>query len=168
MLYDLVVPSSIKALRNLSKILEKGAAFADHKKVPADVLLNSRLAIDQFPLTRQIQIACDTAKLGAARLANVTAPAHDDSEKTLAECQTRLHSTISFLESLNRSQFEGASERHITTPRWEGKWMTGDEYAREHILPNLYFHVTTAYSILRHNGVEIGKQDYLGTMPFKK
>ena len=167
MLYELTIPTSIKALRNLSTLLEKSAGFADSKKVPMEVLLNARLAIDQFPLGRQIQIACDTAKLGAARLSGQTAPTHDDSEKTLAEYQSRIHSTISFLETLNKDHFKGAEAKKITTPRWEGKWLTGDEYAVHHVLPNLYFHVTTAYSILRHNGVDIGKVDYLGSMPYK-
>lgn len=167
MLYDITVPTSIRTLRNLSKCLEKSAGFADAKKVPMEVILNSRLAIDQFPLTRQVQIACDTAKLGAARLSGATAPTHDDSEKTLAEVQARIHSTISFLETLNKDMFKDAETRKITTPRWDGKWLTGEEYAMHHILPNLYFHATTAYSILRHNGVDVGKSDYLGQMPYK-
>lgn len=167
MLYELTIPASIKALRNLSKFLDKSAGFADSKKVSMDVLLNSRLAVDQFPLSRQIQIACDTAKFGAARLAGQTAPTHEDTEKTLAEFQSRIHSTISFLETLNKDHFKGAETRRVTTPRWEGKWLTGEEYATHHVLPNLYFHVTTAYSILRHLGADVGKSDYLGQMPYK-
>lgn len=167
MLYELTVPASIKGLRNLSHILEKAAAFADAKKTPMEVLLNSRLAIDQFPLTRQIQIACDTAKLGAARLSGQTAPTNDDSEKTLAEVQARIHGTISFLETLNKDQFRGAEAKQITQPRWEGKWLTGEDYAHQHVLPNLYFHITTAYAILRNAGADVGKNDYLGQMPYK-
>jgi hypothetical protein len=168
MIYELTVPASIKSLRNLSNCLEKAGGYADSKKTPMEVLLTSRLAIDQFPLTRQIQIACDTAKLGASRLSGQTAPTHDDSEKTLPEIQARIKSTISYLESLNKDQFKGAEQKQISTPRWEGKWLTGEEFATQHLLPNLYFHVTTAYAILRHNGVEVGKTDYLGEMPFKK
>jgi len=166
-IYDLTVPSAIKSLRNLSSILDKGAAFADSKKTPMEVLLNSRLAVDQFPLTRQIQIACDTAKFGAARLSGVTAPTHEDTEKTLAELQARIKSTISFLESLKPEQFNGAETRQITNRFWENKWMYGKDYVPHHLLPNLYFHVTTAYSILRNCGVDIGKGDYLGQMPFQ-
>ena len=167
MLYELTVPPAIKALRNLSHVLQKGAAFADSKKQPAEVLLGSRLALDQFPLSRQIQIACDTAKLGVSRLTGVTAPTNDDSEKTLPEFQSRIQSTIQFLESVKKEQFAGAEKKQITTPRWEGKWLTGEEFVHHHILPNLYFHVTTAYTILRHNGADVGKKDYLGDMPFK-
>ncbi len=167
MLYELTVPACIKGLRNLSHILEKAAGFADLKKTPMEVLLNSRLAVDQFALTRQIQIACDTAKFGAARLSGQTAPTNDDSEKSLAKIQTRIHSTISFLETLNKDQYKDAEAKHITQPRWEGKWMTGEEYALQHVLPNLYFHITTAYAILRNCGADVGKNDYLGQLPYK-
>ena len=167
MIYELTVPPAIKALKNLSHLLEKGAAYADSKKVQGDVLPMARLAIDQFPLTRQVQIACDTAKLGAARLAGVTAPSNDDTEKTLGELQTRIHSTVKFLETLSREQFKDAAARDITNARWDGKSLTGEDYALHHMIPNLYFHVTTAYAILRHNGVEVGKQDFLGKLPFK-
>lgn len=168
-MYEMTVPPSIKALRNLSHCLEKAAAFADSKKAQMETLLNARLAIDQFPLTRQIQIACDTAKIGAGRLTGVTPPVHEDKETTLAEVQSRIHSTISFLETLNKDNYKEAASRKISNPRfWENKWMTGEEFAQHHLLPNLYFHVTTAYSIMRHYGVEVGKQDYLGQMPFKQ
>lgn len=167
MIYEMTVPVSIRALKNLSAILDKGAAFADAKKVPFEVMLNSRLAVDQFPLTRQIQIACDTAKLGAARLADAVPPKHEDNEKTLAECQARIRSTIQFLESLNKEQFKDAATRKISKKHWDDKWLAGEEYVHTYMLPNFYFHVTTAYAILRHNGVEIGKQDFLGKLPLK-
>lgn len=166
-LYDLTVPTAIKSLRNLSANLDKGAAFADSKKTPMEVVLNSRLAIDQFPLTRQIQIACDTAKLGAARLTGVTPPTNEDTEKTLPEFQARIKSTIAFLETLKPEQFNGAETRQITNKFWENKWMKGEDYVHHHFLPNLYFHTTTAYAILRHNGVDVGKGDFLGKMPFQ-
>lgn len=168
MLFELTVPQFTKMLRNLSAVLDKAAVFAETKKVSAEVLLNSRLAVDQFPLTRQVQIACDTAKLATARLTGKEAPVHDDSEKTLSELQARIAQTIAFLGTLSKSDFQGSEERKISQPRWEGKYLSGHEYALQHALPNLYFHVTTAYSILRHLGVEIGKKDYLGEMPFKK
>jgi hypothetical protein len=168
MLYEVTVPQFTKTLKNLSAILDKGAQFAETKKFDMDVLLNSRLAPDQFNLIRQIQIACDTAKLGAARLTGKDAPVHDDSEKTLPQLKTRIDQTIQFLNSLNKNDFNGADEKKITQPRWEGKYLTGFEYVNQHALPNFYFHVTTAYSILRHNGVDIGKKDYLGELPYKK
>lgn len=167
-MYQMTVPVFIKSLRNLSNILEKGAQLATTKKFDVEVLLSSRLAPDQFPLTRQVQIACDTAKLGAARLSGKEAPSHADTEKTLPELQARITSTINFLESLSAKDFSEAATRHITQPRWEGKYLTGEEFALYHALPNIYFHVTTAYAILRHNGVEIGKKDYLGAMPYKQ
>ncbi len=167
MLFDLTIPAFIKTLGNLQKILDKSAAFADAKKIAPEVLLQSRLAPDMFPLIRQIQIICDTAKLGASRLTGKEAPTHDDKEVTLAEIKTRIDSVVTYLKTFKPEDFKGAEERKISQPRWEGKWMTGEEYTLHHILPNLYFHTTTAYAILRHNGVEIGKKDYLGDMPYK-
>jgi hypothetical protein len=167
MIYEITIPQFIKALTNLNHILDKGAEFAETKKFSFDVLLNSRLAPDQFNLIRQIQIACDSAKLGAARLAGIEAPVHGDTEKTLAELQTRIKEVIDFLKTFKPEQFMGAEERKITVPRWEGKYLTGSEYALQYALPNVYFHVTTAYSILRNNGVDVGKKDYLGELPYK-
>ncbi len=168
MLYDITVPQFSKMLRNLSAILDKGAQHAEAKKYDVDVLLHSRLAPDQFPLLRQIQIACDTAKNGAARLTGKDAPVYDDQEKTLAELQTRIELTLKYLESLSRADFEGAETRRVTQPRWAGKTLSGQEFAIEHMIPNLFFHVTTAYAILRHNGVDVGKRDYLGPMPYRE
>ena len=168
MLYDITVPQFTKMLKNLNLILDKAATFADAKKIDMDVLLNARLAPDQFPLMRQLQIACDTAKLGAARLAGKEAPMHEDTQKTLPEIKARIQDVITYLGTFKAEDFQGAHERKITQPRWEGKYLTGAEYATEHALPNIYFHITTAYSILRHNGVEVGKKDYLGELPYKK
>lgn len=167
-MYERLIPPATKMLRNLNAILGKAEAFATPKKVDFEVLLQSRLAPDMLPLIKQVQIACDTAKLGSSRLTGKDAPAHADTEKTLPEVRERIQSTISYLESLTAKDFEKASENKITTPRWEGKWLTGEEYLNHHVIPNIYFHVTTAYAILRHNGVDIGKKDYLGEMPFKK
>ncbi|MFV8257201.1 DUF1993 domain-containing protein [Bdellovibrio bacteriovorus] len=167
MLYEMTVPPFIKTLKNLSAILDKGAHLAETKKFDVEVLLNSRLAPDQFPLTRQIQIACDTAKLGVARLTGKEAPSHPDTEKTLPELKARIESTIAFLESVSANDFAGSEKKHISQPRWEGKYLTGEDYVLHHAIPNIYFHVTTAYSILRHNGVEVGKKDFLGALPFK-
>lgn len=168
MLYDVTVPQFIKMLTNLNQILDKGQEHATNKKFEMEVLLNSRLAPDMFPLTRQVQIACDTAKLCASRLSGKEAPVNDDSEKTLPELKARINQTISYLRDFNAKDFDGAETKHITQPRWEGKYLTGKEYALEHALPNIYFHVMATYAILRHNGVEIGKKNYLGEMPYKK
>ncbi|MFP5492524.1 MAG: DUF1993 family protein [Bacteriovoracia bacterium] len=166
-MYKNLIPPFVKALTNLNVILDKGQEFADAKKIDSTVLLNTRLIADQFPLTRQIQIACDTAKLGAARLAGKDAPVHDDKEATLAELKNRVNDVIKYLNSFKPEDFKGAEERKISQPRWEGKWMTGEEYLLQHALPNIYFHLTTAYSILRSQGVDVGKKTYLGEMPYK-
>lgn len=168
MLYDITVPQFIKGLQQLSTFLDKAVSFAETKKIDVQVLMDSRLAPDQFAFIRQVQIACDTAKLGVSRLTLKDAPTHDDSEKTLAEIKSRIESVISYLEKFTAKDFEGSAERHISQPRWEGQYLFGTEYALHHMLPNFYFHITTAYSILRHNGVEVGKKDYLGKMPYKK
>ena len=168
MLYEVTVPQAKKMLHNLLLILDKAAAHADAKKFDTAVLLNSRLAPDQFNFIRQVQIACDTAKLGVSRLTGKDAPTHDDKEQTLAELKARIDSTLSYLGTFSEKDFSGAEEKRITTPRWEGKSLSGFQFAVEHLLPNFYFHVATAYAILRHNGVDIGKKDYLGEMPFKK
>lgn len=166
-LYEFTVPAFIKALNNLNNVLDKAAKNAEARKFDIDVLLNSRLAPDQFNFIRQVQIACDTAKLGVSRLTAKDAPVNDDKEKTLGELKTRIQQTISYLSEFNANDFKGAEERKISQPRWEGKWLTGMEFTTHHALPNLYFHISTAYSILRHNGVDIGKKDYLGDMPYK-
>ncbi|MCW3170933.1 DUF1993 domain-containing protein [Shewanella subflava] len=169
MLYDLTVVQFSKMLNNLNHILDKGEAFAALKRVEVSVLLNARLAPDQFNLIRQVQIACDTAKIGVARLTGNmdTVPKHDDSETTLEELRARIASVLEYLASFNEADFADAANVHVSQPRWEGKYLTGYEFAIEHAIPNLYFHVTTAYAILRHNGVEVGKKDYLGAMPYK-
>ena len=168
MLYDITVQQFTKMLHNLNAILDKAAKHAETKKFEVDVLLNSRLAPDQFNFTRQIQIACDTAKMCAARLTGKEAPAHEDNEKTLPELRSRIEKVMGYLNSFTAKDFEGAHERKVTQPRWEGKFLTGHEFAVQHAIPNFYFHFTTAYSILRHNGVDVGKKDYLGVMPYKK
>lgn len=168
MLYELTVVQFSKMLGNLSGILDKAAAYAEVKKIDVGVLLNARLAPDQFNLIRQVQIACDSAKLGVARLTDKTAPVHEDNEATLAELKARIDGVTAYLASVSVDDFAGAQERHISQPRWEGKYLTGLEFAIQHAIPNVYFHITTAYSILRHNGVDVGKKDFLGAMPYKK
>ena len=169
MFYELTVVQFTKALNNLNAILDKGAAYAESKKIDVSVLLNSRLAPDQFNLIRQVQIACDTAKLGVARLTGKvdSAPKHADTETTLPELKARIQEVIDYLASFKPEDFAGAADIHVSQPRWEGKYLTGTEFAIQHAIPNIYFHVTTAYAILRHNGVDVGKKDYLGAMPYK-
>lgn len=168
MLFAITVTQYNKTLDNLAACLNKAASYAELKKFDIEVLLNSRLAPDQFSLIRQVQIACDTAKFGAARLCGKEAPSHPDTEKTLSELQTRIKAVQVYLASFTEADFSGAESRHISQPRWEGKYLTGLEFAIQHSIPNLYFHVTTAYSILRHNGVDVGKKDFLGAMPYKQ
>lgn len=169
MFYDLTVVQFTKMLNNLNSFLDKGAAFAETKKIDVNVLLNSRLAPDQFNLIRQVQIACDTAKLGVARLTGKvdSAPVHADTETSLPELKARIQSVLDYLAGFSADDFAGAAERQVSQPRWEGKYLTGYEFAIQHAVPNIYFHVTTAYAILRHNGVDLGKKDFLGSLPYK-
>jgi hypothetical protein len=167
MYYDLTVVQFTKMLKNLSAILAKAEGFAALKKVEMSVLLNSRLSVDQFNLIRQVQISTDIAKLAVARLTGKDAPKHEDDEATLAELQTRIESVIDYLATFSAADFAESATRLITQPRWEGKTLTGEQFAIQWAIPNVYFHVTTAYAILRHNGVDVGKKDYLGEMPFK-
>ena len=126
------------------------------------MFLGIRLAPDQFAFARQVQITCDTAKLAASRLTGKEAPTHADTEKTLDELRARVRSVIAYLDGFSAKDFEGAATRSVTQPRWEGKTMSGGDYFLEHAVPNFYFHLTHVYAILRHNGVSVGKRDYLG------
>jgi hypothetical protein len=140
-------------------------AATDHAKARGfdpNVLVEARLAPDQFPFVRQVQAACDTAKLATARLTAKDAPSHPDTETTLDELRARIRGVITYLEGISEADYAGAATRVITTPRWEGKVMSGADYFMEHAVPNFFFHVTHAYALLRHNGVPLGKRDYLG------
>jgi uncharacterized protein len=166
-MYDAAVKPALRMMANLATLLEKGEQSALARKIGPEVLVNARLAPDMFPLSRQVQIASDTAKMGCARLAGVAPPAFEDKEKTLPELVERVRRTIAFLETLTPQPFEGAEEREI---RWKSpvageRSMQGLNYLLHQLLPNLHFHCTTAYDILRHNGVELGKMDYLGRVP---
>ena len=151
-----------KQLGQLDKWLGMAADYAKSKNFDPDVFATLRLAPDQFPLARPVQIACDTAKLSAGFLTGKPMPAQEDNEKTLAELQARVRSVIALLDGLTAKDFEGAATRVVSQPRWKGEWMTGADYFIEHTVPNFFFHLTTAYAILRHNGVPVGKRDYLG------
>jgi hypothetical protein len=168
MLYDLTITQFTKMLHNLNHLMDKALTYAETKNFEPEIFVQARLAPDQFPFVRQVQIACDTAKFCAARLTGKDAPAHQDTEKSLGELQARVNQTIAFLKTVSEADLKAAMDRHVTQPRWEGKYLLGGEYAIQHALPNFYFHITTAYAILRHNGVDVGKKDYLGEMPFKK
>jgi hypothetical protein len=163
----LLVLEMRKMLHNLDGCLDKAVAHATAKKFDADTLLVARLAPDMFALLRQIQIGCDHAKWAASRSAGKDAPSFPDDEKTIADAKKRIASTIAFLDTFKADDFAKADSVKISLPRWEGKSMTGTEYVIEYALPNFFFHVTTAYAILRHNGVEIGKRDYVGATPMK-
>jgi hypothetical protein len=156
-----------KQLGQIDKWLDAANTFAKHKAFDPNVFLGLRLAPDQFPFVRQVQAACDAAKLGAARLAGKDAPSHPDTEQTIDELRARVHTVIAYLDGFSAKDFEAANGRVITQPRWEGKTMTGADYFREHALPNFFFHLTTAYAILRHNGVDLGKRDYLGALTLR-
>ena len=162
-IYDATIPPLKRALSNLAKMLQKGEEYADAKKVEHQVLLNSRLFVDMYPLTRQVQIATDMSKGAGARLAAIEVPKYEDNETSFAELQARIAKTIAFLDSIKPEQLEGAEARDIfITTRKADLIFNGQDYLLQWVLPNVYFHVTTAYNILRHNGVELGKQDFLG------
>jgi hypothetical protein len=166
MIYTTVLETK-KLLRNLDGWLEKATVFAEAKKFDANSLLQSRLAPDMFPLLRQIQAACDQAKYAAARTAGKEPPSHPDNEQTVADCRKRIAAVVSYLDTFASADFEGADARSISLPRWEGKSMKASDYFVEHALPNFFFHLTTAYAILRHNGVDVGKRDYLGALTMR-
>jgi len=156
-----------RMLGQLDKWLTTAAAHAQKKSFDPNVFLGLRLAPDQFPFVRQVQSACDTAKLAAARLAGKEAPSHPDTEQTLDELHSRIALVIAYLDGFRANDFDGAATRVISQPRWEGKVMSGGDYFLQHALPNFFFHLTHAYAILRHNGVDLGKRDYLGPLPLR-
>lgn len=166
-MYEFTVPQFIKVLNNLSAILDKAAAYADSKKFDSKVLLNSRLAPDQFAFIRQVQIASDTAKGIAARLSGQEPPKYEDNEQTIPELKERIKKTVTYLSSLKKESFDGWEKRMVAIPFMPGKGVIGAEYVPQMGVPNFYFHVTTAYAILRHNGVALGKNDYLGQINFQ-
>ena len=162
-MYTATVPTCVRALNNLAAILEKAAAHAESRKIDPAVLLNARLFPDMFPLATQIHIANDIAQGGAARLAGAEVPVFEAKERTIAEWVAASRGTVAYLESLQPAQFEGSEDRTITwQTRTSTRNMQGTPYLFHHVLPNVFFHVTTAYDILRQCGLELGKLDYLG------
>jgi hypothetical protein len=154
-----------KSLRNLDKWLDKAEAYAKTRKFEVDVLATARLAPDAYPLTQQVQSACDSAKFAAAYLTGKKAPAHPDTEKTVAELRARIKACLEFVTSVDAKDLAGSEERKVAPPWMQGKWFRGDDYVRELAIPNFYFHLTMAYAILRHNGVDVGKMDFIGDLP---
>ncbi|MDB5036951.1 MAG: hypothetical protein JWQ35_479 [Bacteriovoracaceae bacterium] len=162
--HTIAVKEFSRGLKNLKLILDKFQTYAETKKFEPSNVLNGRLAPDQFSFTRQIQIMCDIAKFNAARLTAKEAPVHEDKEQTIDDLRGRIDKTIAYLQTLSVKDFEGASTRKIKMPRIEGKAMQGDNYFAQFGIPNFYFHFTMAYAILRNNGLDIGKKDYLGEL----
>lgn len=162
-MYQASAPRFANILRNLSAILEKAEAHCAAKKIEPTALTTYRLFPDMFPLTRQVQIACDTAKGATARLAGIDTPKHEDTEQTFAELKARIAKTIDFVESVSAARIDGSDEKEIVLQMRSGeRRFKGMQYLLGHAYPNFYFHVTTAYNILRHNGVEVGKADFIG------
>jgi hypothetical protein len=163
------IPALETGLNALSGVLDKAQAFATAKKVDPSVLLGSRLAPDMFALTRQVQVASDLAKNGMSRLAGVEPPRYEDTETTIDQLKARVAKTVAYLKTLDTGKIDAAGDREITFPLGPDHkgHMKGDDYLNHFVLPNVYFHLTAAYAILRHCGVEVGKQDFLGTIPMK-
>ena len=159
------VPVFVRMLGNLLTWLDKAEAHAAARKFDAGVLLAARLAPDMLPFVKQVQIACDAAKFGVARLAGVEAPKFEDNEATLDELRERIRKTLDYVQSVPASQIDGTDDQDVTVPRRDGSMtLKGEPYLKHFVLPNFFFHVTTSYALLRHNGVELGKGDYLGAL----
>lgn len=170
-LYSVIYPPMIKSLKALSGVLEKASSHADSRKTAnrsyEEWLLNDRIVFDQFPLVRQVQIAADNAKNSVKRLTGADVPAFDDTETTFAQLQERIAKTIEILKGVDQDAVNAAEETRVSLPYWGDKTMSGYEYATEYLIPNFYFHVTTAYAIIRKNGVALGKSDFMGPLPLK-
>ena len=162
-MYLASIPPILRTLTNLRAVLEKAAAHAEARKIDPSVLINARLYPDMFPLSRQVQIATDNAKGAASRLAGREPPKYEDNESTFPELVARIDKTIALLETFKPEHIDGSEDKTITLPMHD-RTLTfkGMPYLLDYVLPNIYFHVTIAYAILRHNGVEIGKKDFLG------
>jgi len=162
-MYRVSIPQFIKMLNNLLAILHKGEAFAASKNMNEAILVDASLFVDMLPLSKQVQIACDQVKNGMARLAGIEPPKFDDHETTIAQLKERITKTIQFLEGIAPEQINGSEAKEIqfSIKEWNFEFV-GEQYLLTWIIPNFYFHVTTAYDILRHHGVEIGKADFLG------
>jgi hypothetical protein len=167
-LYDLSVPQFSKMLQNVDRWLELAVAYAKAKKFEPDELVTQRLAPDMFTLARQVQSACDAAKFACAYLTGKQPPSHPDTEKTIDELRTRIRTVRAHLETYKREDFAGAADRKVSPPWLGGKWLTAPDYLLQASIPNFFFHVTTAYNILRHSGVDtLGKHVFIGQLPIR-
>ena len=165
-LYTITVPQFIKHLGGLKNILTKAEAYAKEKGMSEEAFLNDAIIADMFPLKRQVQLASDHAKGAAARLSGKENPKMEDIEATFAELQTRIDKTIAFLETFKEEDFKDAPIRQVMLPYFPGKYLTGEDFAVQYAVPNFFFHATTAYDLVRKNGVQIGKGDYMNDLPF--
>jgi uncharacterized protein len=163
-MYAASVPQMKKMLQNLDKWIEAAVSNAKTRGFDPNVLLQMRLAPDQYPFVRQVQSSCDSAKFTAARLTGKEAPKHPDTETTIEDLHARIKTVVAYLETFSEKDFAGASERQIELPFAPGKCVPGNEYLNTLQLPNFYFHAVTAYAILRNNGVPLGKTDYIGSL----
>ena len=163
-MYAASVPVFKQILSSLTSIIDKAEAYATERKIDPNALLQARLYPDMFPFTRQIQIATDFAKGATARLAGIEVPKYEDNEQTFADLKARIAKTVAFISSVNAEQINGSEDRDVTTPMGPNNSRTfkGQTYLLHYALPNFYFHATTAYAILRHNGLDIGKKDFIG------
>jgi hypothetical protein len=168
------MPMIYKSIRQMHKMLGqldtwlvKTTDYAQKKSFDANTLLTARLAPDQYPLVRQVQSSCDHAKMAAARLTGKTAPKHPDDEQTIEALHARIAAVRAWLDTFTAADFDGAEKHVVTYPPWEGKVMLGEDYLLERAQPNFFFHVTTVYAILRHNGVDLGKKDYIGQLSLR-
>jgi uncharacterized protein len=166
-LFELTAPQLAKTLRNVDRWLKLGEQYAESRKFAVDNLIHARLAPDQFTLVKQIQTACDNAKFIPGRLCAKDWPPHADTETTFEQLHARIAAVLTYVDGFKVEDFAGAEERKISLPWMQNKWMTGGEYVCQFALPNFYFHVTNTYAILRHNGVPLGKTDYIGSVPMR-
>jgi uncharacterized protein len=157
-----------KTLKNLEQWMEKATAYAKARNFEVDVLAQARLAPDAYSFVRQVQAACDQAKYAAAYLGGKQPPSHPDTEQTFAELRQRIQKCLAFIESVPAKDLAGAEKRKVAPPWLGGRWLHGDDYLLHVAIPNFFFHATMAYAILRHNGVDLGKMDFIGTMPVQE
>ncbi len=165
--FETTVPQFMLTLNALKNVLSKAKSWGEPKKIEMETFFQMRLAPDMFPLGKQIQIACDTAKGMASRLTGVAAPVFEDTEKTFDDYMNRIQKTMNYLEGIRPEQFNGFETKTVEFPWYPGKYLMGKDYLIQHAIPNFYFHVTTAYAILRSNGVDLGKGDFLGNQNWK-
>jgi hypothetical protein len=168
MTHDDTIRLFAKTLQNLQRWMDKATEYATARKFEVDVLVQARLAPDAFSFVQQVQAGCDQAKYAAAYLSGKQPPSHPDTEKTFAELRQRIQKCLAFLEEVQAKNFAGGEDRKVAPPWLGGRWLRGDDYLGHVAVPNFFFHLTMAYAILRHNGVELGKMDYIGSLPTKE